>query len=66
MKKLFSKKKIERIIKTFFEAFLSYLAVNLVSTNFSSKSAIYSLFAGGIGSAICVLLNYGDDKNVKS
>lgn len=62
MKKLFSKKKIERIIKTFIEAFLSYLAVNIMNTNLSSKSALHSLFAGAIGSAICVLLNYGEDK----
>ena len=66
MKKLFSKKKVERIIKTFFEAFLSYLAINLATTNFTSKSAIYSLIAGAIGSALCVLLNYGDEKYVKS
>ena len=66
MKKLFSKKKIERIVKTFFEAFFSYLAVNIVSTNFSSKTGWYSLLAGGIGSALCVLLNYGDEKNVIS
>lgn len=66
MKKLFSKKKIERIVKTFFEAFFSYLAVNVVSTNFSSKSAWYSLLAGAIGSAVCVLLNYGDDKDAIS
>lgn len=66
MKKFFSKKKIERIIKTFFEAFLSYLAVNLVSTNFTSKNAIWSLVAGAIGSGLCVILNYGDDKDVNN
>lgn len=66
MKKLFSKDKIERIIKTFFEAFLSYIAVNLMSTNFTSKSAIYALFAGAFGSALSVLLNYGDKKNVNT
>ena len=66
MKKLFSKKKIERIVKTFFEAFFSYLAVNIASSNFSSKSGLYSLIAGAIGSALCVLLNYGDDKYVNS
>lgn len=63
MKKLFSKKKIERIVKTFIEAFFSYLAVNIVSTNITSKSAWYSLLAGGIGSAVCVILNFGDDEN---
>ena len=66
MKKIFSKIKLERIVKTFFEAFFSYLAVNIVSTNFTSKSALYSLLAGAFGSAICVLINYGDDKNVIS
>lgn len=66
MKKLFSKNKLERIIKTFFEAFLSYIAVNLMSTNFTSKSAVYALFAGALGSAISVLLNYGEKKDVIS
>ena len=66
MKKLFSKNKIERIVKTFFEAFLSYIAVNLVSTNFTSKSAIYALFAGALGSALSVILNYGEKKDVSS
>ena len=66
MKKFFSKKKIERIVKTFFEAFLSYLAVNLVSTNFSSKSAVFSLLAGAFGSAMCVIFNYGDDSDAAS
>lgn len=63
MKKLFSKKKIERIIKTFIEAFFSYMAVNVVNANITSKSAWYSLLAGAIGSGVCVILNFGDDEN---
>lgn len=51
------KTKVERAIKTFIEAFASYIAVNIMLVDISSKTAIYGLIAGAIGSAISVLLN---------
>lgn len=52
----------ERYIKTFIEAFGSYIAVNALVTDFTSKSALYGLIAGAIGSAISVIFNYSKNK----
>ena len=41
--KLFSNERIERAIKTFIEAFFSYVAVNILATDLTKKSAIYAL-----------------------
>lgn len=57
MKKILKNSKIERAIKTFIEAFASYIAVNIMVVDINSKTAIYGLIAGAIGSAISVLLN---------
>lgn len=51
-------KKYERQIKTFIEAFASYVAINILTTDISSKTAIYGLIAGAIGSAISIVINY--------
>ena len=51
-------KKYERQIKTFIEAFASYVAINVINTDISNKTAIYGLLAGAIGSAISILINY--------
>ncbi len=57
MKNILKNQKTERAIKTFIEAFASYIAVNIMLVDISSKTAIYGLIAGAIGSAISVLLN---------
>jgi len=51
-------KKYERQIKTFVEAFASYIAANVMVTDFTSKTAIYALIAGAIGSAISFVFNF--------
>ena len=50
-------KKYERQIKTFIEAFASFIAVNIMTTDLSNKTAIYGLIAGAIGSAISFVFN---------
>ena len=57
MKNILKNQKTERAIKTFIETFASYIAVNIMLVDISSKTAIYGLIAGAIGSAISVLLN---------
>lgn len=60
MKKIieFMKKpKVERAIKTFLEAFCSFIAVNIMVTDLSSKTAIYGLLAGAFGSAMSLAIN---------
>lgn len=51
------KTKVERAIKTFIEVFSSYIAVNIMTIDLTSKTALYGLIAGAIGSAISVVLN---------
>lgn len=55
-------KKYERQIKTFIEAFTSYIAINIVTSDINSKSAVYALIAGAIGSALSVLMNINREK----
>ncbi len=54
---LLKKPKVERAIKTFVEVFSSYIAVNIMTVDLTSKTALYGLIAGAIGSAISVVLN---------
>lgn len=56
--KMLKKTKVERALKTFIEVFSSYIAVNVMTVDLSSKTAIMGLIAGAIGSAISVLINY--------
>lgn len=56
-------KKYERQIKTFIEAFTSYIAINILTTDISSKTAVYGLIAGAIGSAISILMNIKKEKD---
>lgn len=55
--KFLKKSKVERAIKTFIEAFSSYVAVKIVTVDVTDKTALYGLIAGAIGSAISVILN---------
>lgn len=55
--KFLKKPKVERAIKTFIEAFSSYVAVKIVTVDVTDKTALYGLIAGAIGSAISVILN---------
>ena len=55
--KFLKKPKVERAIKTFIEAFSSYIAVKIVTVDVTDKTALYGLIAGAIGSAISVILN---------
>ena len=57
IKRFLKQDKVERAIKTFIEAFGAYVAVNVMTVDFSNKTAIYGLIAGAIGSAISVVLN---------
>ena len=59
---LFLKKpKVERAIKTFIEVFSSYIAVNIMTVDLTSKTALYGLIAGAIGSVSRCL----KDKNLR-
>lgn len=50
--------KFERAIKTFIEVSSSYVAVNVMTVDLTSRTAVASLVAGAIGSAISVVINY--------
>lgn len=56
--KWLKKEKVERAVKTFIEAFFSYIAVNIASTSLTSKSALYALISGAVASAISVAINF--------
>lgn len=47
----------ERWIKTFFEAFFSYVAVNIAMTDFTSATAIEGLIVGAFASGLSVVIN---------
>lgn len=53
-------KKHERCIKTFFEGLFSYLALNIMTTDFGSKTAIEGLIVGAIASALSIVINKFD------
>lgn len=57
IKKWLRKPIVERALKTFVQAFCSYIAINVMTTDLTSKTALYSLIAGAIGSALSVLMN---------
>ena len=64
MKELFKKTveflkmdKVERALKTFIEAFASYIAINIMATDFSSGEAIKAILVGAVASALSVLIN---------
>lgn len=50
-------RKNERWIKTFIEAFFSYIALNIMTTDLTSTTAIEGLIVGAIGSALSILIN---------
>lgn len=53
-------RKNERYIKTFVEAFASYVAINIMMTDLSSTTALEGLLVGAIGSGLSVLINKFD------
>jgi len=55
--KILKKPRVERAIKTFIEAFFSYIAVNIMTVDITNRTGIYALIAGAIGSALSVILN---------
>ena len=55
MKKLENSK---NYIKVFISAFLSFIAVHIITTNLSSKSALHALLSGAFASAFSVLFTY--------
>ena len=55
MKKFLTKN--ERYIKTFFEGFASYIALNVATTDFSSNTAIKGLIVGAIATGFSILFN---------
>lgn len=50
-------KKNERYIKTFIEAVASFIAVNIITTDLTSKEALKGIIIGAAASGISVLLN---------
>lgn len=57
LKQFLKKEKVERAVKTFIEALASYIAINVMSSDFSSQEAIKGLIVGAIASAISVVIN---------
>lgn len=57
IKEFIKKEKVERALKTFVEAFASYIAINIMSSDFSSEEAIKGLIVGALASAISVVIN---------
>ena len=55
LKLFFNKNK--KYIETFIVAFSSYIAVNALVLDMTTKCAWYALIAGAIGSAISIMLN---------
>lgn len=55
--KFIKKEKTERAIKTFVEAFASYIAINIATADLSSVGALKGLIMGAIASAISILIN---------
>lgn len=53
-------RKNERYIKTFVEAFASYVALNVMMTDLNSMTALEGLIVGAIGSGLSVLINKFD------
>ena len=51
------KDKVERCLKTFFEAFFSYLAISIATTDLTSTEAIKGLIIGALASAISIAIN---------
>ena len=54
----------ERFIKTFFEGLFGYLALNIATTDFSSKTAIEGLIVGAVASALSVVINKFDKTEI--
>lgn len=52
----------ERAFKTFIEAFCSYIAINIATTDFNSETALKGLLIGGFASAISIVLNARNKK----
>lgn len=57
IKDFLKKDKVERALKTFIEAFASYISVNIAVADFSSEKAIQALLVGAIASAISIVIN---------
>lgn len=55
-------KTYERPIKTFIEAYCSYITINIAMTDFESISAIKGLLIGGFASAMSIVLNARNKK----
>lgn len=58
LKSFLKKNHVERALKTFVEAFASYIAINIMTTDFSSQEALKGLIVGALASAISVAINY--------
>lgn len=54
--------KKERYVKSFIEAFASYIAVNALILDLHSKCAWYALLAGAFASAISVVFNFKQNR----
>lgn len=57
IKKWLKKPIVERALKTFVQAFCSYIAINIMTTDLTQNKALLGLLAGAIGSALSVLMN---------
>jgi len=57
LKEFIKKDRVERAIKTFLEGFFSYIALNIMTSDLSSTSAVKGLIVGAIGSALSIAIN---------
>lgn len=57
IKELLKNDKTERALKTFIEAFASYIAVNIICTDLSSIDGVKAIIVGALASAISVAIN---------
>lgn len=57
IKKIFENELVLKAFNTFVEVFCAYLILELPKTDLTSKTAVYGLIAGALGSALSVLIN---------
>ena len=57
IKNIFQNELFLKAFNTFIEVFCAYLILELPKTDLTSKTAIYGLIAGALGSALSVLIN---------
>ena len=57
IKRFFEKEPVRRAIRTFFQAAAGYVAVNVATTEFTSKSVLFGFIASTIAAGIAAVMN---------